>query len=282
MSQHPPVQESPLEKPRLVGDIGSAILVIDEDPAFRLGLKTFLREYVGYDRVFAAGGGGEAMDFVRADPSIKVVVLARRLPDTDGFDLLEAVKSVAADSRPRALAAIMIAAHGEEGVEERFLSLGGGGFVASRFLAKPISFEILEKAVLAAHGEALAAERLLEEPVEEGEGRSAKLPSALVEELSARVGEQSRRIGELEREVRAQRSKWRTDFALLGLAVLLFWLAAHFGLVQRLAPVWEKALEKVEEVRSQFMGSDAEGGRPDSAVPTGTGIHGEAAAGEFL
>lgn len=279
MSQHPPVKESPLETPRLPGDIGSAILVVDEDPAFRLGLRTFLREYVGYDRVFAVGGGAEALDFVRADPSIKVVVLARFFPDMDGFELLEALKGDAAESRSRALAAIMIAAPGEEGAEERFFSHGGASFVASRFLAKPVSFEILEKAILSAHGEVLAAERPLEEPAAAGEGGATALPSALVEELSARVGEQSRRIGELEREVRAQRSKWRTDFALLGLAVLLFWLASHFGLGQRLAPVWQKTLERVEEVRSQFMGPDTDAARRDSNE---SGDSGDEPTGEFL
>lgn len=251
MSLNPSFENSPLEAPALVA--ASAILIVDEDPAFQLGLKTFLREYVGYDRVFTARSGAEALEFLRADPSIEVVTLDRHVPGMDGFELVEAIKAQA----DHPLAVVMISGSGEEGLEERFRSVGDGKVIASRLLPKPIDFERLEPVVLAAQEEALKAKRR-GAPTGSGVVGGGDAAASL-EELAVRIGEQSLRVAELEREVRAQRGKWRADFWKVAFVLLLFWLAGQFGVAERLEPHWERAKQSVREVFSTMF-KEATGG----------------------
>lgn len=242
MSLNPPFENSPLEAPALVA--ASAILIVDEDPAFQLGLKTFLREYVGYDRVFTARSGAEALEFLRADPSIEVVTLDRQVPGMDGFELVEAIKRQA----DHPLALVMISGSGEEGLEERFRCSGDANAIAWRLLPKPVDFERLEPVVLAAQEEVLKAKRRAAAAAVSGGagGGASGAAAASLEELAVRIGEQSLRVAELEREIRAQRGKWRADFWKVAFVLLLFWLAGQFGVAERLEPQRERAVELIK------------------------------------
>jgi CheY-like chemotaxis protein len=242
MSFRLPHEDSPLDAPPLA-DM-AAILVVDEDPAFQLGLKTFLREYVGFEKVFVARNGQEALDFVRAEPSIEVLTLDYRMPGMNGIEVLTALQSQA--TRP--LAVLMITGHASEELEAEFHAQGNELILTSHFLTKPVQFEKLEPVVLAAHEEVIATKRRLRErelaaaaaeSTPEAPAESATTASAPTD-LTALLDQQNERLASVERELKAQRGKWRGDFWKLAFVLLLFWLAGQFGLLQKVEPHWAK------------------------------------------
>lgn len=241
MSFRLPHEDSPLDAPPLA-DM-AAILVVDEDPAFQLGLKTFLREYVGFEKVFTARSGQEALDFIRAEPSIEVVTLDYRMPGMSGIEMLAALRAQA--TRP--LAVLMITGQASDDLKSEFRAQGSDLVLATHFLTKPVQFEKLEPVVLAAHEEVAAAKRRERERAaappspEAGAGAGAGEAGNLAAKLEA----QSDRLAAVEREIRAQRGKWRADFWKVAFVVLVLWLAGQFGLAETLRPHWAKAKEAV-------------------------------------
>ena len=235
MSFRLPHEDSPLDAPPLA-DMAS-ILVVDEDPAFQLGLKTFLREYVGFEKVFTARSGQEALDFIRAEPSIEVVTLDYRMPVMNGIEMLAALRAQAV----RPLAVIMITGQPSEELQSEFLAQAGDFVITSHFLTKPVQFERLEPIVLAAHEEVLAAKRRLRESGASGSGPGIAEALVTSPDLASRLEAQGERLAALESELRAQRGKWRGDFWKVAFVLLLFWLAGQFGLVQKVEPHWAKA-----------------------------------------
>ncbi len=254
MSFRLPHEDSPLDAPPLA-DM-SAILVVDEDPAFQLGLKTFLREYVGFEKVFTARSGQEALDFIRAEPSIEVVTLDYRMPGMNGIEVLEALRGQTA----RPLAVLMITGYASEELEAEFRAQGGELILTTHFLTKPVQFEKLEPVVLAAHEEVLATKRRLHERAMAAAAELALAESGAMEaqadaapvsgDLGSRLEAQGERIAAVEQELRAQRGKWRADFWRVTALLLLIWLAGQFGLLAPLAPRWASfkagVIERVE------------------------------------
>lgn len=239
MSFRLPQEDSPLDAPPLA-DM-AAILVVDEDPAFQLGLKTFLREYVGFEKVFTARNGQEALDFIRAEPSIEVVTLDYRMPGMSGIEMLAALRAQA--TRP--LAVLMITGEASDDLKSEFRAQGSDLVLATHFLTKPVQFEKLEPVVLAAHEEVAAAKRREREraaapPAPEAGGETGEAGN-----LAARLEAQSDRLAAMEREVRAQRGKWRADFWKVAFVLLVLWLAGQFGLTETLQPRWARAKEAV-------------------------------------
>lgn len=241
MSFRLPHEDSPLDAPPLA-DM-AAILVVDEDPAFQLGLKTFLREYVGFEKVFVARNGQEALDFVRAEPSIEVLTLDYRMPGMNGMEVLTALQSQA--TRP--LAVLMITGHASEELEAEFHAQGNELILTTHFLTKPVQFEKLEPVVLAAHEEVLATKRRLRE--RELAAAATESTTEVVDEpatasapsdLTTLLDQQNERLSAVETELKAQRGKWRGDFWKLVFVLLLFWLAGQFGLLQKVEPHWAK------------------------------------------
>ena len=111
-------------------------LVVDDDPALRVGIATFLRTQ-GL-RVATAASASEAIAQLRGKPDL--VVLDVRLPDGDAFTVLE-------HARQLAPAPIRIALSGEASPEDAFrLSKYG----VRSFLQKPASLDEIWDAVQAA------------------------------------------------------------------------------------------------------------------------------------
>lgn len=264
MSFRLPHEDSPLDAPPLA-DMAS-ILVVDEDPAFQLGLKTFLREYVGFEKVFTARSGQEALDFIRAEPSIEVVTLDYRMPVMNGIEMLAALRAQA----DRPLAVIMITGQPSEELQSEFLAQASDFVITSHFLTKPVQFERLEPIVLAAHEEVLAAKRRLREreKVVSGPGIAEALVTS--PDLVSRLDAQSERLAALESELRAQRGKWRGDFWKVAFVLFLFWLAGQFGLVQKVEPHWAQAKAAVWKQIDQWKANREAAGRksaPSEPVP---------------
>lgn len=223
----------------------AGILVVDEDPAFQLGLKTFLREYVGFEKVCTAASGQAALDQIYADPSIEVVTLDYRMPGLSGIDVMRDLSK----NLSRPLSVLMITGYPSDELEREFYSLASPKLLASRFLAKPVAFEKLEPLLLRAHEEFLTACQPVFLAAEEASAASAghdDAPAAITEGLAlsnASLAAHSERIAALEAEVHSLRGKWRRDFfRVVGLALGL-WLAGQFGMYEKLAPSWKVGIE---------------------------------------
>ena len=123
---------------------GAAVLIVDEDPAFQLGLKTFLKEYVGFSEVHTARDGVEALERIANTPSIEIVTLDYKMPRMDGLEFLTRLQSEA----PRSMSVIMITGYPSDQLEEQFRSHRSERLHTEYFLTKPIEFEKLETVIL--------------------------------------------------------------------------------------------------------------------------------------
>lgn len=244
MSFRPFHENSPLDAPPLSD--ASAILVVDEDPAFQLGLKTFLREFVGFEKVITARSGQEALDFIRAEPSIEVVTIDAQVGGMSGLEMLSSLR----EQTQRPVAALMITGAAGETLKPDFHAMGSDLLLTNDFLTKPVQFEKLEPVVLAAHESVRAAKkRLLERslaPEADGADLSAS-ETASESGIAAMLAAQSRRLDEVQSEVRAQRGKWRADFWKVAFAALLLWLAGQFGLLDGLGERWQGIREGLRQ-----------------------------------
>lgn len=248
MSFRPFHENSPLDAPPLSD--ASAILVVDEDPAFQLGLKTFLREFVGFEKVITARSGQEALDFIRAEPSIEVVTIDAQVGGMSGLEMLASLRA----QTQRPVAALMITGAAGETLKPEFHAMGSELLLTNDFLTKPVQFEKLEPVVLAAHESVRAAKKqLLERSLAPEEGGADPSASETASEsgIAAMLAAQSRRLDEVQNEVRAQRGKWRADFWKVAFVALLLWLAGQFGLLDGLGQRWQGIREGVRETISR-------------------------------
>ena len=269
MSSRLPQEESPLDAPPLAGNTG--ILVVDEDPAFQLGLKTFLREYVGFEKVFTARNGQEALDFIRAEPSIEVITLDYRMPGMTGIEVLQALR----DATLRPLSVLMITGYPSDELESEFHALASDTLLTTHFVSKPVQFEKLEGIVLAAYDEVLALKRRALSKIETGvQLDDTNLPIAV---LNGKIDLHSTRLSEIEHALAAQRGKWRSDFWKVTLVLFAFWLGGQFGLLKRVEPHWVKLKQTIVEsftihpLLNKSRAAAAPSSAPLKAPDTGSG-----------
>jgi two-component system, NtrC family, response regulator AtoC len=112
----------------------SNILVIDDDSSIRETLDLYLTEE-GY-QVFTAKDGTEGLDmFVQKSPD--VVILDIRLPDIDGFTVLEDLREENENAK-----VIMITAHHD--MESTIKAMKGGAF---DYIHKPVNVDELDLAI---------------------------------------------------------------------------------------------------------------------------------------
>jgi DNA-binding response OmpR family regulator len=105
------------------------VLVADDEPHIGRIIKMKLEQ--GPFRVTLAYDGREALDVLRRDPDVDLVLLDLMMPHLSGLDVLAAMK---ADDRLHDLPSIILTAAGQEQQHHRALELG-----ASEFLTKPFS-----------------------------------------------------------------------------------------------------------------------------------------------
>jgi DNA-binding response OmpR family regulator len=105
------------------------VLVADDEPHIGRIIKMKLEQ--GPFRVTLAFDGREALDVLRRDHGIDLVLLDLMMPHLSGLDVLAAMK---ADARLHDLPSIILTAAGQEQQHHRAMELG-----ASEFLTKPFS-----------------------------------------------------------------------------------------------------------------------------------------------
>ncbi len=255
-----PEEASPLELPTTPGNAG--ILVVDEDPAFQLGLKTFLREYVGFNEVFTARSGQEALEMIESEETIDVITLDYQMPGMNGIEFMGELSA----SSPRPLSVLMITGYPSEELEAEFKGFSSPTLLADHFLHKPVEFEKLEPLVLQAHEELLTAKVRAENAVEPAE---LELEESNFEAESEPSGietalfRQEAKIDSLKEQVRTIRQKARRDTCLLGLLIVGIGAAVHFGWFAMV----EEAVNDARSVLSRvFASKDAPQESPEEAV----------------
>ncbi len=130
----------------------AGVLVVDDDPAFQLGLKTFLREYAGFGKVHTARSGYEALNILEANENITVVTLDNEMPGMSGIELLGKLS----ESETDPVSVVMITGKSTDDLESRFKGFKTSSLITNHYLAKPVSFEELEPVILRAHDERAA------------------------------------------------------------------------------------------------------------------------------
>jgi DNA-binding response OmpR family regulator len=105
------------------------VLVADDEPHIGRIIKMKLEQ--GPFRVTLAYDGREALDVLRRDPHVDLVLLDLMMPHLSGLDVLAEMK---ADRRLHDLPSIILTAAGQEQQHHRAMELG-----ASEFLTKPFS-----------------------------------------------------------------------------------------------------------------------------------------------
>lgn len=115
-------------------DVAARILVVDDERLIRWSLEQQLLR-AGYD-VRLAENAAEALRAIQAEPP-DLVLLDMRLPDADGVDLLERLRS-----QDPTCAVIVITAHGEVPSAVRAMKLG-----AADYLVKPVDPDALHMAI---------------------------------------------------------------------------------------------------------------------------------------
>ena len=108
-------------------------LVIDDSRAVRLLIGNFLRE-MGME-VFEAGDGRQALEQLRLNPGLELVLVDWNMPEMNGLEFIRAVRSQRGYDHVRIL---MVTTETETEQVTRALSAG-----ANEYLMKPFTKEIL-------------------------------------------------------------------------------------------------------------------------------------------
>ena len=116
---------------------GRKALLVDDDARNIFALSSVL-ERRGMN-VLTATTGREAISILRADPGVSIVLMDIMMPEMDGYETMQAIRS---DPLLRRLPIIALTAKAMKGDRERCLEAG-----ASDYLAKPVNTEQLISAL---------------------------------------------------------------------------------------------------------------------------------------
>ncbi len=130
------------------------ILIVEESAVDMLIIKNMLSEY----SILTARDGIEAMQILEKHDDIDLLILDLNMPNMDGFQVLERLKS---DARYQKIRTIILTINDELVNEIKGLKLG-----AVDYIRKPIQMESL-KARIAVHVELLKAQQALEQKLHE-------------------------------------------------------------------------------------------------------------------
>ncbi|MBQ0983185.1 response regulator transcription factor [Streptomyces sp. F63] len=165
------------------------VLVVDDEPLIRAGIRMILTSDPGIDVVAEAGNGREAVGLARAH-GVDVVLLDLQMPVMDGLSALPELRRAAPAAR-----VLVLTTFGERENVLRALGTGGAGFL----LKDSAPGELIRAVRAAAAGDAYLSPAATRHVVD-------SLASAGADRASARAEEARRRLETLterEREVLA-------------------------------------------------------------------------------
>ncbi len=130
------------------------ILVVDDEAEFELLIRYRFRKKIrSTDWTFLFTKDGlEALDVLRADPEIEIVLTDLNMPNMDGLTLLSELGKL-----NRLLKAVVVTAYGD--MNNLRTAMNRGAF---DFVTKPINFEDLETTILKTEQELLTHQKALE------------------------------------------------------------------------------------------------------------------------
>jgi DNA-binding NtrC family response regulator len=111
------------------------ILIVDDDESIR-GYISRLLNMSGFE-VITASSGKDALNLLKVNPDVAVVLLDILMPDMDGLETLTEIKKASKE-----LPVIMLSALGQTGIIVKAMRAG-----ASDYLVKPFEEEELELAI---------------------------------------------------------------------------------------------------------------------------------------
>lgn len=105
-------------------DHALTFLLVDDHALFRAGLSVLLQKVPGAGEVLEIGTGQGAQQQVREHPDLDLVLLDYTLPDSNGIEVLRAIKSKAPE-----LPVILLSAHVDSGLIQQALKEQASGFI---------------------------------------------------------------------------------------------------------------------------------------------------------
>jgi two-component system, OmpR family, alkaline phosphatase synthesis response regulator PhoP len=108
-------------------------LVVEDEPDILLAVRVVL-EAAGY-AVIEANGGKQALELAD-EPNLDAILLDLRMPDLDGWAVLEVLRAKGTSSR---VPVIILSAHGSPSTVERSVELGARGYVKKPFRAADLT-----------------------------------------------------------------------------------------------------------------------------------------------
>ena len=117
-------------------DLGMTILVVEDEEINWLYLNEILKNRV---RVLRAVSGKEAIELVKQNPGIDIILMDIKLPDINGLELTRIIKSM--NSRIKVIAQTAYALSGDR---ESVIAAGCSGYIS-----KPVNRDELLNLILA-------------------------------------------------------------------------------------------------------------------------------------
>lgn len=118
-------------------DMKKKILIVDDDARNIFALKLTLK-VEGFE-VLSASMADEAIEVMKQNPDISVVLLDMMMPEIDGYEALEIISKTSEISHIPVIAVTAQAMHGDR---EKCLEAG-----AKEYVIKPINVEVLLRAI---------------------------------------------------------------------------------------------------------------------------------------
>lgn len=105
-------------------DSALTFLLVDDHALFRAGLSVLLQKIPGAGAVLEVGTGRGAQQQVREHPGLDLVLLDYTLPDSNGIEVLRAIKTQSPE-----LPVILLSAHVDSGLIQQALKEQASGFI---------------------------------------------------------------------------------------------------------------------------------------------------------
>lgn len=119
------------------------ILLVDDSSTMRRIQKNTLKQ-IGYEDIVEAGDGQEAIDTLRANMDVDLVLMDWNMPNMTGIESLKAIK---ADAELKAKPVIMVTSESEK---SRIIEAIQSG--ASNYVVKPFQADTLQEKIKAVVG----------------------------------------------------------------------------------------------------------------------------------